>query len=153
MILHEVSTLMSDSIPLLWLSYGFLSLMVLLTGYLGLAFLPRLPRLVITWLVAGVMWIPSRFRLPLIEEGEFYTGLAPAIMVAAIAVLEGNGSVFLPAALLVAVGALLGGGVGMLLWWRGRGRNQKPHADREERDSRPVRKRGGNDEREEPVIG
>ncbi len=41
--------LISDSIPLLWLSYAALSLVVLVTGYLGLAFLPRLPRLVITW--------------------------------------------------------------------------------------------------------
>jgi hypothetical protein len=141
----------TDSMTLLWLSYGFLSLVVLLSGYLGLSFLPRLPRLVITWLVAGVMWMPARFRLPLLEEGEFYHGFAPAVMVAAIGFLEGNASAMMPAALLTALGALAGTGVGLLLWWRGRHRDAP--ADKGRRERRPPSRPDKGDVRREPKIG
>ncbi|MGM0982459.1 MAG: hypothetical protein ACQEXG_03405 [Pseudomonadota bacterium] len=147
--------LISDSISLLWLVYGVLSLVVLLTGYLGLAFLPRLPRLVITWLVAGVMWMPSHFRLPLLEEGEFYSGFAPAVVVAAVALFEGSRASLMPSALLVAVGAGLGFLVGLLLWWRGRHRRTFDDDDYLDMpDNAPTGPRqGGRDERQEPVIG
>lgn len=140
----------TDSMSLLWLSYGFLSLVVLLTGYLGLAFLPRLLRLPITWLVAGVMWVPARFHMPLVEEGEFYTGLAPAVMVAAVGFLERNSAVMMPAAMLTVTGALAGAAFGLLLWWRGRHRHRRVETgDRQERETE--RPRGA--ERREPVIG
>ncbi|MDZ7852380.1 MAG: hypothetical protein U5L98_06955 [Halomonas sp.] len=147
--------LISDSISLLWLVYFVLSLVVLLTGYLGLAFLPRLPRLVFTWLVAGVMWMPAHFRLPLLEEGEFYSGFAPAVVVAAMAFLEGNAASYVPSALLVAVGAGLGFLVGLLLWWRDRHRNTLDDDDYVDMDDKaPIgSRRGGPDERQEPVIG
>ncbi|TLF52572.1 hypothetical protein FEI13_04540 [Halomonas urmiana] len=147
--------LMSDSMPLLWLVYVVLSLVVLLTGYLGLGFLPRLPRLVITWAVAGVMWTPSHFRLPLLEEGEFYSGFAPAVMVAAVAFLENNRETFLPATLLVAVGTGVGALLGLLLWWRGRHRDTQGHDDVVDRDDEApaTSGRGGRGERHEPVIG
>ncbi len=147
--------LISDSISLLWLVYVVLSLVVLLTGYLGLAFLPRLPRLVITWLVAGVMWTPAHFRLPLLEEGEFYSGFAPAAVVAAVALLEGNGAALMPAALLVAVGAGLGVLVGLLLWWRGRHRDSLDDDDYVDMDDEApaAPRRGGRRERQEPMIG
>ncbi|WP_108444669.1 hypothetical protein [Halomonas denitrificans] len=143
--------LMSDSMPLLWLVYVVLSLVVLLTGYLGLGFLPRLPRLVITWAVAGVMWTPSHFRLPLLDEGEFYSGFAPAVMVAAVAFLENNRETFLPVALLVAVGAGVGGLLGLLMWWRGRARGNDDAVDRN--DDAPAADGRGNGERQEPVLG
>jgi hypothetical protein len=108
--------LTSDSMSLLWLSYLGLSLVVLLSGYLGLAFLPRLLRLPITWAVAGILWIPARFRLPLVE-GEVYTGFAPAVVVATVAFLERNASVLMTSGLLVAAGALLGAAVGLLQVW------------------------------------
>lgn len=139
----------TDSMTLLWLSYGFLSLVVLLSGYLGLGFLPRLPRLVITWLVAGVMWMPARFRLPLLEEGEFYHGFAPAVMVAAIAFLEGKGSALVPAALLTGLGALVGAGVGLMLWWRGRRPDPPARKERGNGTSRP----DDSGVRREPKIG
>ncbi len=147
--------LISDSISLLWLVYVVLSLVVLLTGYLGLAFLPRLPRLVITWLVAGVMWTPAHFRLPLLEEGEFYSGFAPAAVVAAVALFEGNGATFVPAALLVTVGAGLGVLVGLLLWWRGRHRDTYDDDDYVDMDDEAPAgpRRGGRRERQEPMIG
>lgn len=147
--------LISDSISLLWLVYVVLSLVVLLTGYLGLAFLPRLPRLVITWLVAGVMWTPAHFRLPLLEEGEFYSGFAPAAVVAAVALLEGNGAALMPAAVLVAVGAGLGVLVGLLLWWRGRHRDSLDDDDYVDMDDEApaAPRRGGRRERQEPMIG
>lgn len=147
--------LISDSISLLWLVYVVLSLVVLLTGYLGLAFLPRLPRLVITWLVAGVMWTPAHFRLPLLEEGEFYTGFAPAVVVTAVAFLEGNGAALMPATVLVAVGAGLGVVVGLLLWWRGRHRHTLDDDDYVDMDDDVPAgpRRGGRGERQEPMIG
>lgn len=139
----------TESMSLLWLSYGVLSLVVLLTGYLGLAFLPRLLRLPITWLVAGVMWMPARFRLPLLEEGDFYTGLAPAVVVATVAFLERNTEALMPALTLTLLGAGLGAVFGLLLWWLGRRRGgaqvrQEPEDDADDR-------RGA--ERREPVIG
>lgn len=109
--------LTSDSMSLLWLTYLGLSLVVLVAGYLAVAFLPRMLRLPITWAVAGILWMPTRFRLPLIEEGEFYTGMAPAAVVAVVAVLESNASVLLSSALLVAAGALLGTAIGILQAW------------------------------------
>lgn len=140
---------MTESMTLLWLAYGSLSLVVLLTGYLGLAFLPRLLRLVLTWLVAGVMWTPARFQLPLAEPGEVYTGLAPAAIVAAVGFLERSSALMMPALLLLLAGAAAGAAFGLLLWWRGRPRNGAAEAD-EARQAAPAR-RGA--ERREPVIG
>jgi hypothetical protein len=82
--------LISDSMSLLWLSYAVLSLLVLIAGYLALGFLPRLPRLVISWAVAGLMWVPARYSLPLLEQGESYHGMAPAVVVAGLSFLEGD---------------------------------------------------------------
>lgn len=141
--------LISDSMALLWLTYIVLSLVVLGSGYLGLAFLPRLPRLVITWMVAGVMWMPSRFRLPLLEEGEFYTGFAPAVMVAGVALLERNTAAMVPAAILVAVGALAGGAAGVAIWWRGRRRDDTHDTQTQHRTATSP----PDDKRREPVIG
>ncbi|MDY7115381.1 hypothetical protein RAN53_03365 [Halomonas sp. SSL-5] len=139
----------TESMSLLWLSYGVLSLVVLLTGYLGLAFLPRLLRLPITWLVAGVMWMPARFRLPLLEEGDVYTGLAPAVVVATVAFLERNAGALMPALTLTLLGAGLGAAFGLLLWWRGRRRGVA--SVREEQEDDAGDRRGA--ERREPVIG
>ncbi|QTF91524.1 hypothetical protein [Halomonas sp. BM-2019] len=141
----------TESMTLLWLVYGFLSLVVVLTGYLGLAFLPRLLRLLITWLVAGVLWMPARFRLPLVEEGEFYTGFAPAAVVALVAFLERNAGVMLPALLLTLVGAAIGAAFGLWLWWRGRHRDDYVDMSDNEREAPPARRGGG--ERREPRIG
>ncbi|MDN3520502.1 hypothetical protein [Halomonas ramblicola] len=142
----------TDSMTLLWLSYGLLSLVVLLTGYLGLAFLPRLLRLPITWLVAGVMWMPARFRLPLLEEGEFYTGFAPAVVVAVVAFLERNAGVMTFALVLTVLGAALGAAFGLLLWWRGRHRGDYVDRDDDE-DETPATPRRGGAQRREPMIG
>ena len=139
----------TESMSLLWLGYAVLSLVVLVTGYLGLAFLPRGLRLPITWLVAGVMWMPARFRLPLIEEGDVYTGFAPAVVVAAVAFLERNAEALAPALTLTALGAALGVVVGMLLWWRGRHRvaPARRQAREEDDDGASVERR------REPMIG
>lgn len=148
--------LISDSMSLLWLSYALLSLVVLGTGYLGLAFLPRLPRLVITWAVAGVMWVPASFQLPLMEEGQFYSGLAPAVVVAGLAFLEGDLGAMAPALLLVAVAAGIGALIGLLLWRRSR-RAARPTAGEQNGDdaqaSSTRARRDGGDERQEPMIG
>lgn len=138
----------TESMSLLWLVYGFLSLVVLLTGYLGLAFLPRLLRLTVTWLVAGVMWTPTRFQMPLLEEGEFYTGLAPAVVVALVGFLERSSEVMMPALMLTLVGATAGVAFGLLLWWRGR---PDDDVDMDDADDDVALQRGA--QRREPVIG
>ena len=148
--------LISDSIPLLWLSYAALSLVVLVTGYLGLAFLPRLPRLVITWAVAGVMWVPSSFSTPLNDQGDAYTGMAPAVVVAGLAFLEKDGGTMASALLLVAVAAALGGLLGLLLWRRGRGAKRRSNGDSQGDRTRTTSRadRGRDDKtRREPVVG
>lgn len=145
--------LTSDSMTLLWLTYLGLSLVVLLTGYLGLAFLPRLLRLPITWAVAGVLWIPTRFRLPLLDEGEFYTGMAPAVVVASVAFLESNADVLLSSGLLVGAGAGLGVALGLLQWWAWRHSEEAPTASttRTGQDGSGTASAGQG--RREPMIG
>ncbi|WP_205599105.1 hypothetical protein [Halomonas faecis] len=145
--------LTSDSMTLLWLTYLGLSLVVLLTGYLGLAFLPRLLRLPITWAVAGVLWIPTRFRLPLLDEGEFYTGMAPAVVVASVAFLERNAEVLLSSGLLVGAGAGLGVALGLLQWWAWRRSEEAPAASqtRTRQDGSGAASAGQG--RREPMIG
>lgn len=137
--------LISDSMPLLWLVYVLLSLVVLVTGYLGIRFLPRLPRLVITAVVAGVIWMPARFSLPLLEE-ELHTGVAPAIMVAAIAFLQGEGGAFRSALLMLAMGVILGIAVGAVLWHLGRREAIADEAPEQPTESAAPR-------RQEPKIG
>ena len=145
--------LTSDSMSLLWLTYLGLSLIVLLTGYLGLAFLPRLLRLPITWAVAGMLWVPTRFRLPLVEEGEFYTGMAPALVVASVAFLERNGAVLTTSGLLVVAGASLGVALGLAQWWAFRPGDTYRDMDDAGRDGRDGRQSREPRERREPVIG
>jgi hypothetical protein len=159
--------LTSDSMSLLWLTYLGLSLVVLLAGYLGLAFLPRMLRLPITWAVAGILWMPTRFRLPLVE-GEYYTGMAPAVVVAAVAFLERNASTLISTALLLAAGALLGLAIGVLQVWMFRaapvaegGAQKKKQQDEESRKQDHNRRRAGqggrqphaSTKRREPKIG
>lgn len=114
--------LISDSMSLLWLGYAVLSVLVLITGYLALGFLPRLPRLVISWAVAGVMWMPASYSLALLEQGESYHGMAPAAVVAGLAFLEGDSPLFTSTLFLLLVAATAGAACGLLLWWMGRGR-------------------------------
>ncbi|SES34256.1 hypothetical protein SAMN04487958_11624 [Vreelandella subterranea] len=131
--------LFADSMSLLWLSYYGLSLVVFVAIYFAFAFLPRLPRLLLTWCIGGAMWAPAPFRLPLVEEGEFYTGWAPSAMVAAVGFLESNGGALRNGLLCLVLGVAIGGVVGVLLWWRGRNKvvdapvaEEKAASDREE---------------------
>ncbi|MGP8290123.1 hypothetical protein [Vreelandella zhanjiangensis] len=141
--------LLVNSMSLLWLSYYGISLLVLVAVYFALAFLPRLPRLVITWGVGGAMWAPAFFRLPLIEEGEFYTGWAPAAMVAAVGFLEHNASAVTGGLLCLIAGVAIGAVIGIALWWWRRPASTPPakrvKQDVED-DPQPTRRR-------EPVIG
>ncbi|MFC3283420.1 hypothetical protein [Litchfieldella rifensis] len=145
--------LISDSIPLLWLTYVLLSLVVLVTGYLGIRFLPFLPRLVITGMVAGSLWMPARFSLPLLEEGEFYTGLAPAVVVAGVSFLQHEGGAFASAMTFLLVGVAIGAATGVALWvlWRRRGDNDGNGAKKERAPRRADKPATG--KRREPVIG
>ncbi|GED21788.1 hypothetical protein [Halomonas halmophila] len=140
--------LISDSMPLLWLIYAVLSLVVLGTGYMGLAFLPRLPRLVITWMVAGIMWVPSSFSTPINDQGDIYTGVAPAVVVAGLAFLEGDTAGMGSSLLLVAVAAVIGGLLGVLLWRRKGGKAQRGAAAKGRQDDQQ-----DGQARREPVVG
>ncbi|MCL7930297.1 hypothetical protein [Halomonas llamarensis] len=109
--------LFADSMSLLWLTYYGVSLLVLVTVYFALALLSRLPRFVLSWGIAGAMWAPARFRLPLVEEGEFYTGWAPSAMVAAVGVMENNASALRAGLMWLLLGVVLGALIGGVLWW------------------------------------
>ncbi|WP_227369680.1 hypothetical protein [Halomonas sp. M20] len=108
--------LISDSMPLLWLSYLALSLFVLVTGYLGIRWLPRLPRFAITGLVAGVLWMPAGFTLSRVEGQAAHEGLAPAVVVSGVAFLQNASKTFGSALVLLLLGAGLGIALGALLW-------------------------------------
>ncbi|WP_447046152.1 hypothetical protein [Vreelandella sp. H-I2] len=140
--------LFADSTLLLWLSYYGLSLLVIVAVYFAFTFLPRLPRLVLTWAVAGAIWAPASFRLPLIEEGEFYTGWAPSAMVAAVGFLENNGAALRGGLMWLVLGMALGALIGVALWWWRRPGEVEYIAQEEERadDDEAPRRR-------EPVIG
>lgn len=140
--------LFADSTLLLWLSYYGLSLLVIAAVYFAFTFLPRLPRLVLTWAVAGAIWAPASFRLPLIEEGEFYTGWAPSAMVAAVGFLENNGAALRGGLMWLVLGVALGALIGVALWWWRRPGEVEYIAQEEERadDDEAPRRR-------EPVIG
>ncbi|WP_336274309.1 hypothetical protein [Vreelandella indica] len=140
--------LFANSTSLLWLSYYGLSLLVIVAVYFAFVFLPRLPRLVLTWSVAGAIWAPAGFRLPLIEEGEFYTGWAPSAMVAAVGFLENNGSALRGGLMWLVLGMALGALIGVALWWWRRSSNAEYVTQEEEPhdDQPPSRRR-------EPVIG
>ncbi|SDG11167.1 hypothetical protein SAMN05216571_104315 [Onishia taeanensis] len=136
--------LLSNSLPQLWLIYGLLSLVVLVTGHLGIRFLPRLPRWVITGVVAGIIWMPASYSLTTLDQAEAHTGLAPAVVVTAVAVLQGKGVSF--AALLLVVGAALGALLGFGVWRLLR----RPLAPKASAAERPE---ASSHERQEPVIG
>ncbi|CEP35563.1 MULTISPECIES: hypothetical protein [unclassified Halomonas] len=140
--------LFANSTPMLWLSYYGLSLLVIVAVYFALTFLPRLPRLVLTWTVAGAVWVPATFRLPLIEEGEFYTGWAPSAMVAAVGFLENNGSALRGGLMWLVLGMALGALIGVALWWWRRPGEAEYVTQEEESDDE-----GESPRRREPVIG
>lgn len=108
--------LFSDSLPQLWLSYGVLSLIVLVTGYLGVRWLPLLPRLILVGVVAGGLWMVAPFSLPLLQPGATYSGLAPAIVVMAVGVIQHDGGQVAGAMPLLLVGAAIGGVLGLVAW-------------------------------------
>lgn len=138
--------LLSNSLPQLWLIYGLLSLVVLVTGHLGIRFLPRLPRWVITGLVAGIIWMPASYALTTLDQAEAHSGIAPAVVVAAVAVLQGKGGAMAGASLLLVVGAALGALLGLGVWRLLR----RPPAPKARAAEKPE---ASNHERQEPVIG
>jgi hypothetical protein len=108
--------LISDSIPLLWLCYVALSLVVLGTGYLAIRWLPRLPKFIITGVVAGLVWMPAGFMLTRLEGDSSYNGLAPAIVVASVAFLQHDGEAVRNALAFLLLGAGVGAALGATLW-------------------------------------
>lgn len=140
--------LISDSIPLLWLCYVALSLVVLGTGYLAIRWLPRLPKFIITGVVAGLVWMPAGFTLARLEDDSTYDGLAPAVVVASVAFLQHDGEAVRGALVLLLLGAGIGAALGVMLgvWLRRRNAEDNDNAG----DSGdPVRTA---QDRREPVI-
>ncbi|MDN7132660.1 hypothetical protein JNO04_09885 [Halomonas sp. MC140] len=140
--------LFANSTSMLWLSYYGIALLVIVAVYFALSLLPRLPRLVLTWSVAGAVLMPASFRLPLIEEGEFYTGWAPSAMVSAVGFLEHNGAALRGGLMWLVFGVAVGALMGVALWWWRRPDEYNDVEQDEQRagDAQPSRRR-------EPVIG
>lgn len=143
--------LISDSMPQLWLIYLVLSLVVLVTGHLGIRFLPRLPRWLVTGLVAGIIWMPGRYSLPLPDQDEPYVGMAPAVVMAAVAFLQGDGAGLAMASVLLMIGGGIGAALGVLVWHRSRRRGDSRPAERRQDGGKGKPATSG--ERREPVIG
>jgi len=143
--------LVEESMSLLWASYYAISLLVFVAVYLTLVILPRFFRLLLTWMIGGAMWAPARFSLPLVEEGEFYTGWAPSAMVTAVGFLEGNSSAFKEGLLWLVIGITLGALIGLALWWvrrpsstvEGDASDESPKKSRQDAPASP---------RQEPVL-
>lgn len=144
--------LISDSMPLLWLSYVALSLVVLVTGYLAIRWLPKLPRFVVTGLVAGLLWIPAGFTLSRLEGEADYEGMAPAIVVASVAFLQHDGEAMGSAVALLLLGAGIGVGLGVALWAWLRRRDTNDH-DNDNDAGDGGRHKNTAESRREPVIG
>jgi hypothetical protein len=86
--------------------------------------------------------------LPLIEEGEFYTGWAPSAMVAAVGFLENNGAALRGGLMWLVLGMALGALIGVALWWWRRPDDAEYVTQHEADDSvQPP------PQRREPVIG
>lgn len=144
--------LISDSMPLLWLSYAVLSLVVLATGYMAIRILPRLPRFVVTGMVAGLLWTPAGFTLPMAEGEAPYQGVAPVVMVIAVAVLQHNGSAFAAALPLLVLGCGVGVAIGVMLWAKLPSRSRR--SDQENNNNaKSADKPSRNSLRREPTIG
>ncbi|RKQ96394.1 hypothetical protein C7446_2995 [Kushneria sinocarnis] len=103
--------LISDSLPLLWLCYIVLALIVLITGYLAFSFLPRLPRWVLVGLVAGALLMPAHFTIPGPKEQLGYSGWAPALVVTVVGVLQGKAGQIAGAGLWMLTGMIVVGGL------------------------------------------
>ncbi|WP_052365506.1 hypothetical protein [Halotalea alkalilenta] len=103
---------MTDSLPLLWLAYAILSLVVLGAGYFAIGFLPRRIRWPLVGLVAGLLWTPWYYAIPATTDDPGFGGFAPAVMITALDLLNrGPGS----ALLVLSIGALVGAAVGVLI--------------------------------------
>lgn len=102
----------TNSLPELWLYYAILSLVVLGAGYFAVSFLPRTPRWMLVGLVAGAIWMPWFFTSPATTDVSSYSGIAPAIIIAALGVL---GKQLSTAIIGVIIGALVGAWVALKL--------------------------------------
>ncbi|MFC0269692.1 hypothetical protein [Kushneria aurantia] len=152
--------LISDSMPLLWLIWFVLSLIVLVFGYFAISFIPRLPRWLITAMVAGCLWMPAHFTVPGPESELGYSGWAPALVVAAVGVLQRNSAQLFYAGSLMLAGAALCMLLVALWCYRRGGDNDNDNdkgasrgrrdADREAGTSARRRSGGG---RQEPSLG
>ncbi|NOG32272.1 hypothetical protein HLB35_11810 [Halomonas sp. TBZ9] len=143
--------LVEESMSLLWASYYAISLLVFVAVYLTFIILPRFLRLLLTWIIAGAMWAPARFSLPLVEEGEFYTGWAPAAMVAAVGFLENNTSAFKEGLLWLLLGVTLGALIGLAIWWLRRP-SPDARADAASQTSTQAAEDTKGAQRQEPVL-
>ncbi len=152
--------LISDSIPLLWLCWFVLSVIVLVFGYLAISFMPRLPRWLIAGGVAGMLWMPAFFSVPGPESELGYSGWAPSLIVTAVGFLQHNGGQVFLGGVLMAIGALLGMLVTFFIGRRGRhdeddeDRAGRPRAEDSASTRDPARRRqNGTPTRREPSLG
>ncbi|WP_106478574.1 hypothetical protein [Phytohalomonas tamaricis] len=142
--------LISDSLPLLWLCYGVLSLIVLAAGYFGVSFLPRLPRWALVGLVAGLLATPSTFSVPGPENQLGYSGWAPALIVAIVGQLQHDTGQMAGAGALLLVGMGIGAALGAAIALKRR-RDDDEDDEHDSNERRPVQRHAGQ-ARREPSI-
>lgn len=129
--------LISDSLPLLWLCYGVLSLVVLAAGYFGVSFLPRLPRWGLVGLVAGLLATPATFSVPGPEEQLGYSGWAPALIVTIVGKLQHDAGQMAGAGAVLILGMGVGAAIGVFIALRGGRRG----GDGDDEDDAPAQRR------------
>lgn len=120
--------LISDSLPQMWMIYFGLAAVVLITGYLAIRVLPRFLRWIIFGAVAGMIVVPTGFHVTASVPEDSYSGTAPAIVAFAVSVIQKEGGSMASSFAMLVLGVVLGVAAGLVIWWLGRGREQRRRA-------------------------
>ena len=126
--------MISDSLPQMWLIYFGLAAVVLFTGYMAVRILPRFLRWILVGGIAGMIAMPTSFHVPASVAEDAYTGLAPAIVAFAVSVVQKDGGGMASAFGMLVLGIGAGVVLGLVIWWLGRGREQRRRAAQQRRE-------------------
>ena len=119
--------LVFDSLPILWMQYLAVSLIVLVTGWFGTRWLPKALQGTLVGMVAGLCWMPWGFYETATATDDSFGGVAPAIIIAAVDVLRHRmGSALLVTVLAAGIGAAVGWLFGS--WYASRSMLKRRHA-------------------------
>ena len=127
--------MISDSLPQMWLIYFGLAAVVLFTGYMAVRILPRFLRWILVGGIAGMIAVPTSFHVTASVAEDAYTGLAPAIVAFAVSVVQKDGGGMASAFGMLVLGIGAGVVLGLVIWWLGRGREQRRRAAQQRREA------------------